>query len=288
MKLSRHLSIYIIFAVIFGVLVYLKIITVSWTFSWTIGIEFVGGIVIRFIDFVDEQRTDKKTELLVHSKELVKDLQNGVNSEVVLNQEENSFKLEVKSYSKEINEHLEDDAYRDICKIIRRRDFYINNLYNYELQELFRDLSEDIISNIKQRIPVEWDSSQPEPPYFVRKNILSSLAKAIREKSLMLDCLGNILYQPGGGNWVKSDNENERKEIGKMAIMKFNSAISSKRFGILMLYLDNIREDPNQIKEKLNKIINDVGKDIPLKGSCKKCPKKDGFFWRHAWQIIKK
>jgi hypothetical protein len=77
------------------------------------------------------------------------------------------------------------------------------------------------------------------------------------------------------------------QEIREMVIKNFNDAINKDWFKILILYLDDIREDHIYIIKELNKIINDIQHNIPLNGKCELCPEEDSLWW-YIWQHIKK
>lgn len=196
MKLRLYLQVYLIFAVLFGVLIYQKIITVSWTWTWTLGIEFMGAVVIRFIDFADDQHNAKKTKLIEHSMELVKDFSNIVNSEVDLYLYKHIFKLEVKPYPKEFNEHLKNDVYKNIRNSIERRDFYINKVHNEEANVFCIDLKNNIINCIEQRNFINLDlvsSSVGQKRFFNKETIELDILRAIHNNYQPLSLLNSKL-----------------------------------------------------------------------------------------------
>lgn len=124
---------------------------------------------------------------------------------------------------------------------------FIDIIYNIDLQVFSEQLISDILSNIKHRIPTEWDSSHPTESkrYFVRNNIRSDLMEAIRNNykthtPILASFSGsNILYIRNQG--VVSDDEKELKEIKEMIESKFNGTIIDKQFSVLKIVLNYLK-----------------------------------------------
>lgn len=260
------------------------------TISWDLNLDAWGNSVIRAILF-----TIGKTESLKHSEDLVKELQNRVDSEIIFVSNENGLKLDVKektnethtksdyeNYSSEVDAHFEDSAYKNIHDIIKRRELFIR-AHNAELQEFLEKLNLKIMSELTQKIPniIEWDefSGQPKPKKYYTQYLKSEVGLFVQFRydnhygkrspfSLNIGQNGIwkelVLTHP----LVASDDDTEIKEIREMIIKNFNAAINSEWFKILKLYIDDIIEDHNHIKEEISKIIKDVKRGIPLKGKC--------------------
>lgn len=281
---------------------------------WDLIVYFIGGLftlgtVIGVFKLLRGWSKYKKEVQLNHSKELVKDFQN---IKVTLNEYlKDGLKLEVKSYPTELIEHLKDDAYKDkktdemgdksIIENIKRRDFYINKLHNEELNVFYNGLQDEIINYIKQTF-IESDTSRSmkgQINFFNKEIIKIDILRVIANsypatpESLSFevrsyDNFCSLFFKLTSNDWIVSDNEykKELKEIGKQLTTIFDEAIN-KKFYLFFWYYSKIAEFQTIINGKLNAIIDNIKLEIPLKGKCKKCSKKGGF-WRYTWQRIDK
>ncbi|MFA4958140.1 MAG: hypothetical protein WC556_14320 [Candidatus Methanoperedens sp.] len=211
-----------------------------------------------------------------HSEHLVKDFQN---SEVTFNPYlKDGLKLEVKPlYSKEINEHLEDDAYKDIKENIKRRDSYIK-LHNEELKEFYGDLSGNIIKGITE----QRDIIEPNILKCISNNYQS--LESIPLKIYSHDGFHDLICSYNNTIWVESNDKNELEEFKKESIRIFDDAIQRKfKFELLLCYHTKIQAYQSCINRELNRIIDEIKTGTtPLKGKCTKYSKEDSF-GRYVW-----
>lgn len=230
----------------------------------------------------------KKELKINHSKELVKNFQN---QKVTLDLVKDSLKLKVKSYPEEINSHLEDDVYKDLKKIIKRRNDYIK-LHNEELNVFYSDLNVDIIKYINQKNFIEFDnsrSSEGQETFFNKDTIEVEIIKAIFNNyntlypiSFRIELHDNYYYlycTINNNIWFMCDDKEKLNEIEKLIIITFNNAIQRKLW-LLLGYYGEIEALQSTINTKLKQTSL-------LKGKCIKCPKENTFF-QYLWQRIDK
>lgn len=278
-----------------------------WSLRKYIPISLLLSFLVGVIKLLLGWNKYKKEIKLNHSKDLIKELK--MVSKVVFSKDdktdlklfvepESDIPLDNKSYSEEVNAHLEDSVYKDIRELIDRRDFYINKLHNTELQEFLNELNLKIMRELTQKIPniPEWDefSGQPKPKKYYTKYLKSEIGVRIQfyyeNYYGKRDLLSLNIQKNGVWNelritnlLVSSDDYAEIQEIKKMIEKNFNIAINSGCFKILKHYLDNIIKYHNCIEKELNKLMGDVDSGTPLKGHCNKCPIGDSL-----WQYTKK
>jgi len=228
---------------------------------------------------------------LTHLRDLFKDFQYlAVNLSPYLI---DGLKLEVNSYPKEINEHLRDDAHKDVTETSERINVYIK-LHNEEAREFYSGLQDDIINYIKQRNFIECDTSsstEGQINFFNKESIkldilrvmINSYPAVPESLSFEIRSYGdfNSLFCKNTSNsWILSDNERkeELKEIEKGLILIFNNTIRKFKFKLLLCYYDEIKTYQTSINKELKQIIDEIKiGTTPLKSKCSKCLKENVF-----------
>lgn len=245
----------------------------------------VMGLVIEMVGILWGLIEKRETKKLAHSEKMLNNLRLLAKTDIGFENEHSICDLciqinnlpntqEYKMYSDNVDAHLKSGYHDKVWAYIEKRNSDILQ-YNIDLQVFSEQLISDILSNIKHRIPTEWDSSHPTESkrYFVRNNIRSDLMEAIRNNCkthtpILASFSGsNILYIRNQG--VVSDDEKELKEIKEMIESKFNGTIIDKQFSVLKNRFKLLKEDgQGHIIREIGNIIKDLESGTPLKGKC--------------------
>jgi hypothetical protein len=242
----------------------------------------VFALVFKLLGWVEKKNTEKKKTELDYSRKLVESVlipRATIEIDFDTQNEHNlCIKLiglpttpEYKRYSNDADGCLKE--YKNIQEIINNRDKLIEK-HNNKSQAFLDKLTFDIISNIKQRIPIEGDNSTPidSKRFFNRENIEPDIVKAIRStyrthESFQLYISGNFLNYRRGF-WIQSNDKEELKGIKEAIESTFDIAVKSPDFNQLKNCFKQIKEDLHEnYKKEIDKIIIEtVDKNNPLKG----------------------
>lgn len=240
-----------------------------------------GGIavVFKFWDLAEKLNREKEKTKLDYSRKLVDNVLIPRAATEIGFDTQNDYNLDIKiiglpitpeykRYSNDADVCLKE--YKNIQKIIKDINIRIAK-HNAISQAFLNKLTSDILSNIKQGIPIEWDSSNPidSKKYILRNNIESDLIKANRSnyrtyEPISLSISGTILtYSRSGNKWIESDDENELKELKEMIETKFDVAIKSPDFIQLKNCFKHIKEDLHEdYKKEIDEIIINTIEDF--------------------------
>lgn len=206
---------------------------------------------------------------LKHSKDIVSSFRNLEATLTIVNK--NSVIVEVELYVEDLNEHLKNDAYRDIKELIERRDFYIK-VHNEEVIKVYNDLKENVLKCIKQKKILKLEAIE-----IIDSDILKYIYNrhnSLEPISFKIEPYNNIHSLNCNVNqnvWIECDanNLNKLEEIKTQILLNFDDSIE-KKLMLLSGYFIEIKSDQIKINIKLQQIIDKI-ETIYLKGNCKKC-----------------
>ncbi len=203
-----------------------------------------------------------------------------LNPEIKTNGLHNEFK-EI-DYSEEIKSHLKDNAYKNMCDIIKRKNIYIE-LHNLESQEFLKDLNLKIMATIPNM--ELWDELGVQPIKYYTNHLLKQIKDIVLwyyTHPLSKERMSNeFIIKPSNNQWILyrsynligNDNKEELEEINQQIIKILIGSLESPKFSLLKVYFGIIK---TRCHSKLTKEIIQIKKDMnsnkPIKGKCSQCP----------------
>lgn len=162
----------------------------------------------------------------------------------------------------------------DIDSCLRKDNESLNKdikIYNHQAEALIKELNLKITTFVKQKIPNEWDITEPpEPMRYYTKHIYFEIGNHVRFRNEKhygkREPFGLALTKDGVNRWklclestlVASDSETEIIEIQKTITEMFDSVVIDVKFKKLNEFFEQIKEEHKTYKGEINRVIREL------------------------------
>lgn len=265
-------------------------------FGFISALSLVVVMMLSLHDWYYKKRADK----LKHSMNLYK-VFTGIDSEVnfdfndynidnlklktIIQTNESPNDFNEADYFEEAYSHLEDNEYKNIRDIIKRKSIYIN-LYNLESQEFLIDLTKKIMATIPDM--ELWDELGTPPSKYYTKHLLKQIRSIVLwhyrnvldKKRLSMEftvsATSNNQYKLYRNySLIGTDTESEINIIHQKIIKILVESLEqdNRKFNLLKIYFNIITVCcHSKLKKEIIQIKKDIDSNKPIKGKCRQCP----------------